>query len=32
LGNIFGNAASRPSSPDKFFKVEKEVKREKKKG
>ncbi|KAK1256160.1 hypothetical protein MKX07_008419 [Trichoderma sp. CBMAI-0711] len=32
LGNIFSNAASRPSSPDKFFKVEKDVKREKKKG
>ncbi|KAL6881177.1 hypothetical protein J3F83DRAFT_38159 [Trichoderma novae-zelandiae] len=32
LGNIFGNAASRPSSPEKFFKVEKEAKKEKRKG
>ncbi|KAL7789032.1 hypothetical protein V8C37DRAFT_219868 [Trichoderma ceciliae] len=32
LGNIFGNAASRPSSPDKFFKVEKQAKLEKRKG
>lgn len=32
LGNVFGNTLSRPSSPDKFFQLEKQTKSDKRKG